>query len=368
MSLGTWSAISTNFTENVTIPAGANRIATLFTEIEWTSLPTFTTPTVGGVAMTLAGHAHSTNGAGREVTTSLWYLLEADMPANGTQSRVWGTTGGAGVQGRAAVFAVHTDREQEAPTVAKYEGAATASMPMGPLDHIADTYGISACGRAANVLSAMSAGWDERFDGPGSSSDTSLSGGDRIFATTDDETVTFTHTSNISSGVFATLAPLATGPTITTQPEAATALVTPSVPAVFTLEYELTGAWVGSRVEVNDGGGYDPLVPGGIYTLEDDEEGLLTLTVAPTALTQDGFLFKLFVEDENGESESDPAALAVLEGYVIAEDTVESDGSGEVAGDGTTDYTCADGEAFRIKMVHPETGAIAYAHVTGLAP
>ncbi len=367
MSLGTWSAISTNFTENVTIPAGADRIATLFTAIEWTSLPTFTTPTVGGVPMLLAGMAHSTNGAGREVTTALWYLLEEDMPANGTQSRVWGTSGGAGVQGRAAVFAVHTDREQEAPTVAKYEGAATASMPLGPLDHIADTYGVAACGRAANVLSAMSAGWDERFDGPGSSSDTSLSGGDRVFATTDDETVTFTHTSNISSGIFATLAPLATGPTITGQPAAATALVAPSVPGVFTLAYELTGAWVGSRAEVNDGGGYDPLTPGGIYTLEDDEEGLLTLAVAPTALTQDGFSFKLFVEDENGESESDPAVLTVLNGYVLTQAVTTTDGSAQVTADGVTDYTCADGEAFRLKLVrNGET--LARCHVVGLAP
>lgn len=53
--------------------------------------------------------------------------------------------------------------------------------------------------------------------------------------------------------------------------------------------------------------------------------------------------------------------------YDLTPTTTTTDGSGEVTGDGTTDYTQQDAELWRIRMTYNGV-PVAYTHVRGVAP
>lgn len=300
--------------------------------------------------MVLADRADSANGGGREASVALYYLLEASLPANGAQTRVWGFTGGAGVQGRATAFAVHTDRQQVAPSIGaagKWQGATTVSPTMGPKAYTNDMYGISAILKTANQTSTMPSPWTERFEAPGSSSDTNMTGGDVAFSGAGDETLVYTNAiSQITAGLFATLAPLAVGPTITTQPTAATAVVDPSKAAAFTVAATGVGLDADSVVWEVDG---SPVSDGGIYDIVTTPSGDGTsvtsvLTVTPTTSTGTPFDVQASVTDDNGTVDSDLVALTVKNGVEASATIGPSNASGAASGATSSDYVNPNGE------------------------
>lgn len=121
------------------------------------------------------------------------------------------------------------------------------------------------------------------------------------------------------------------GPTITTQPTAATAVVHPSYPAEFTVDCDdaVTGIqWQDDGTNIS---GADISVD---TTLAAGES---TLTVTPAATTRNGSDITAECTDAGGTTESDAAVLTVLAGVGETQAVTTTDGSGEVDATLTTD-------------------------------
>ncbi len=121
------------------------------------------------------------------------------------------------------------------------------------------------------------------------------------------------------------------GPTISTQPSAATAIVSPSEPAVFTVD---CAAAVTGVVWQDDGTNISGADIGQVDTLA---SGTSVLTVTPTATTRTGSAITAECTDASGMTESSAATLTVRAGVTETQVSETTDASGEVAGTLKTD-------------------------------
>ena len=155
-----------------------------------------------------------------------------------------------------------------------------------------------------------------------------------------------------------------TGPTIDTQPSADTALVVPVTTAVFTTAATTSGGALTYQWQKEDSvgaGTYSNISNSSVYA--GVTTASLTITIADETLH--GLKYRCNVTDNNGTTATSGATLSAYTGYTVTQTTTLTDSSGQVTGTGVTDYTCANGEAFRLKMTH-SSGTIAYKHVRGV--
>lgn len=121
------------------------------------------------------------------------------------------------------------------------------------------------------------------------------------------------------------------GPTITDQPDDVTVLLSDGDTASFTVAATGTGT-LAYQWEVDDGGGYDPVV------------GATAATLNLTGLSVVGqFLYRCVVTDDNGSTTSTAATLTVAEGDVVTPTSDTTDGSGVATTAFTSDVTAAAG-------------------------
>ncbi len=142
------------------------------------------------------------------------------------------------------------------------------------------------------------------------------------------------------------------GPTITTQPTNGTVVLTDPTRASKTFTVAATGTGALSYAwEVDDGGGFDPVANGGIYS------GATTasLLVTPTTETQDGYEYRAVVTDDNGSTTTDAATLTVRTGVALSAAGGTTNGSGVAAFTATSDVAQAAGE---VVVVRATDGAL----------
>src|SRR5688572_2934396 len=107
LAWGTWGLSPTTGNYNYTLLAGADRIAIYYRTFECTAVPTSVTVTYGGVPMVAmpAGPVQFLNGGVFQCVYG-FYLLEADLPADGVQAIAATITGGTALTGHAQAFDV----------------------------------------------------------------------------------------------------------------------------------------------------------------------------------------------------------------------------------------------------------------------
>lgn len=140
--------------------------------------------------------------------------------------------------------------------------------------------------------------------------------------------------SGVTYGVdVVTFAATASGPTINTQPDDATAVVAgpaQDTSVDFTVSATTSGGTLTYQWSVNDGGGYDTIggATSATYTLSGITAGL------------DGYLYRGAVTDDNGTVNSDPATLTVYAGETLTQPSglTASDGTFASPGSLTSDY------------------------------
>lgn len=120
----------------------------------------------------------------------------------------------------------------------------------------------------------------------------------------------------------------ASGPTIDTQPQADTAVQGEA--AQFTVEATTSGGTLVYQWQEDDGGGFANISDGGIYSGATTD----TLDISAVTLSMDGYEYRVNVADDNGNVDSDAAALTVLAGNVLdpnPTDPTDADGETVVA-------------------------------------
>ena len=359
------------------IGSGANRKAVAWVTVDNTAV--LSSMTFNGAAMTLVrGKVHS-------VSASIQaYLYRYDIPdalaagnydvaatmSASTPNNV--SIGGWQLLG-AALGAEEDDDDTEA-----LDGVGTALSVTLTCTDGAGILAVAQNGSAVPTWSWSAAVTEDNDNDESNYSSTSASG---IASGAGDKTATATTSTTTGPRVHVAASfAAAVGPTITTQPTDETVVLndeTQEPPAEFLMEYTLSGAYVGSSVEVNDGGGWDPLTISGIYALVDDEMGDLVFSIAPTTLAQNGYDYRITIEDGNGATVSDTVTLTVKQGPVSSTTIGPTDVGGDAAGTQSSDDVL-DTVAGRILVteytvgevilyLHTRPSSVASAALTGTA-
>jgi hypothetical protein len=197
-------------TGNTTVPAGTNRVAVVFGGLESNAgaRPTAASCTLGGKAMTsLNSGTPSVDGADRR-SVYAFILLEADFPADGTQTVTVTYTGGTANQGwETTVHYLGGANQSVTPlgvATACAIAAAYLTVTLGPFTISSDAMAV------ANVIAetsgrtwSESANWTEESEGNGAGSDTSYAAAYRIYTTGTSDTLVFTVSSAAHQAGFA---------------------------------------------------------------------------------------------------------------------------------------------------------------------
>lgn len=358
VTLGTWvnGSSGSPITVALTNPADSgDRMfeCRLMLEVRGTE-PTGITVTYGGVAATLvtgSPQMNSTN-IGRVYS---YYILDANLPAVGSQNVVVTLTGGADYSGGVAAT-VHTGVNQAAPTrVGNFND-------FGPTVTIPSAGTFSVLNGGAAVLGSMAsdgaatftftAGWDERVDAADSTSDSRYAIADNTYAADGTDSVTQTLSADSRQvGEVLVWAPVAApaGPTIDTQPVADTGLINGDAArrtTVYTVEASsvavggVTGiVWNEDATPISDGGVYD-IQTTGLGTASASS----TLTITRTVKTGTPFVIDADVTDADGTTASDAVNDTWYTGPVISKTSGTTNASGVDTLTITSDYPNADGE------------------------
>ncbi len=159
-------------------------------------------------------------------------------------------------------------------------------------------------------------------------------------------TLTLAGTPTYTADAPTDLAAAGAGPTITTQPVATTVVRNDATRASRTFTVAATGtgsltyAW-----QVSSGGAYSAVSNGGIYA----GATTATLTITPTANTQNGYTYRAVVTDSNGSTTTSAATLTVRTGVVLSAAGGTTNGSGVAAFTATSDIAQAAGEVIVVR-------------------
>ena len=188
-----------------------------------------------------------------------------------------------------------------------------------------------------------SAGVTERTEGNETNFTTCVA--DAIIVTGGATVVTATHSSSTGRKLLVTASWAATvGPTISTQPSADTAVISPSEPAVFTVD--CAAATTGMQWQ-DDGTNISGADIGQVDTLAN---GTSVLTITPTATTRTGSAITCECTDATGMTESSGATLTVRAGVTETATTTTTNASGQTTGTLKTDVR-AEGSEMLVSFV-----------------
>lgn len=145
------------------------------------------------------------------------------------------------------------------------------------------------------------------------------------------------------------------GPTIDVQPANQVAVLAgplADVDVTALVEYTLSGAYVGSSAEVDDGGGMDPLTISSPYSMSDNGVDAVSLRINPVTALLNGYQYQVTVEDANGSVVSNPFTLTVYAGDTLVQPSGSTNVSGQLASPGslTSDYANG-GRRLRVNCV-----------------
>lgn len=371
-TLGTFTTYTVLTGVNYTVPSGTNRKAELRVGITCDNggLPSSVTATLGGVSFTtVTGSPVTTDGLGGGLATVLYtlYMDDASMPATGSQALVVTITGGTTIEAQRVALAIHADCAQGQPTYAAHarhsgEDAGTDTIIVPSTGTFAVQEGSIAVLCVANERSETfsgGTGFTERYQFFGPSAGTVMYGTSKAFTGVSTGVAYASHDANSWwSAAVVVLDPVATsGPTIDTQPSAATAMVTSATrpyaqTAVFTTAATSSGGTLTRQwqEETSVGGGtYADISDGGIYAGCTTDE----LTLTPTDTSKTGLKYRNNYGDANGSTPTNGAALTVLEGDVAAPQSGTTGGSGTLSPDlaMTSDQAIAGKEFVRVNTI-----------------
>ena len=156
------------------------------------------------------------------------------------------------------------------------------------------------------------------------------------------------------------------GPTINTQPSAATALLVPATDATFTVEATTSGGTLTYQWQKEDSvgaGTYSNISNSSVYA----GVTTATLTITITGTTLDGLKYRCNVTDDNGTTATNGAVLSAYTGHIIVQPSA-TDAAGDAAGGSVaTDYTTPTDSLNRV-IATCRGVVIGVAHFVGVAP
>lgn len=318
-------------TKSVAVPSGTTKIVVFAGNV------LFNPRTVSGITFnTTEAFTAVTGGAVNEATPSVreesWFL---DAPTITTANVVVTWSGPA----RGGVRIICLDDTADGQPAAVNTGTVSGSVAASTVAVNTTSGGIVLSGytvrRGDATTAALTAGTD-LLNGIGSptagdASSRSCAGSQAGTGASVSTTWTPTGTGDRAAHVVLAISATATGPTISTQPSAATAIVSPSEPAEFTVD---CAAAITGAVWQDDGTNISGADIGQVDTLA---SGTSVLTVTPTATTRTGSAITAECTDASGMTESDAATLTVRAGVTETQVSETTDGSGEVAGTLATD-------------------------------
>jgi hypothetical protein len=134
------------------------------------------------------------------------------------------------------------------------------------------------------------------------------------------------------------------GPTINTQPTAQTVVLNNDArtSATFTVAATTSGGALSYQWQVDDGGGFDNISNGGIYSGATST----SLVVTPTNKDQNGYDYRCNVTDSNGTTATNAVALTVYNGVILSATSGTTNGSGVATITYTTDLPVTTNGAF----------------------
>ncbi len=306
---GAGTSVATPSISMVGAPADSYAIATL------RILTASTDPAVtwNTIPMTLVGSV--VNVAGSNYTE---YTYELDAPTTGVVAGSWAGSSHGWISGQVGTGV--TGIRASSFTTAAGQAAGTAQT-LNVTTVAGDL--VFSCIVSSGNITATGNGLTSAYT-PTVNNNTRLYSG---YATADDTSYpagwTLSGTGEYFEHSALALAAAASGPTINTQPSNVTAAVTPSVAATPTIAATTSGGSLSYQWQVDDGGGYDNVSNGGIYA----NATTAALTITPTATTQNGYLYRCAVSDDNGTTNTNASTLTVVQGAVISGGAT-TDGSG----------------------------------------